>query len=107
MAAVDGQVEGEIRAAALSRRAMLAGLAASPVFAATAANAATALPIWGIRKGSVDKPESVKKGCNVEKPCAKGAAFPFSDRSNKEQTARAEKALNEFKKRQPAPPPES
>jgi hypothetical protein len=80
---------------------MLAALAASPVFAATAAHAAK--PIWAVRKGAIDKPMSVKNKCNVEKPCKNDAAFPFSDRSNKRAAEIQEQALNKFKARNPQP----
>jgi hypothetical protein len=101
--AVSGEEEST-----MSRRALLAGLAASPaVLAATAANAVPgAKPVWVPRKGAIEKPQSVKNGCNVEKPCAKGAVFPLSNESAKASKAIEEAALNKFKKRQPPPPPE-
>jgi len=47
---------------------------------------AEAKAIWAIRPGiagMTEKVPAVAKGCNVEKPCDKGATFPYSEVSDK------------------------
>jgi hypothetical protein len=130
MAAVDGRDEAGV----LSRRMMLAGLAAAPLFAASAAQAAglsadagggakgakpacagtacpagkkpTAKAVWVPRKKVISRPQSVINGCNVEKACNKGAVFPFSKRSNDVFQKNFDAAVNKYKARQPKEPEE-
>ena len=113
---------------------MLAGLAAAPLYAASAARAAglsedagggekgakpdcagttckapkkpKATPVWVPRKKVISRPQSVINGCNVEKPCNKGAVFPFSKRSNDTFQKNFEAAVNKYKARQPPEPEE-
>jgi len=70
-----------------TRRDVFSALAASPlVLGAVAANAAEAKAVWAIRPGiagMTEKVPAVAKGCNVEKPCDKGATFPYSEVSDK------------------------
>ena len=67
--------------AVTTRRAAVAGAFTTAFAAASPALAAN--PIWKPypRKQGLasDVPKSVQKGCKVDKPCSKGAAFPLSD----------------------------
>ena len=74
----------QINPSSVGRREMFAALAASPLVLPAVANAAEgAVPIWGMRKGTIEAPTSVTMGCKVDKPCKNGAAFPYSDVADK------------------------
>jgi len=55
---------------AFASSAVLGALAFAPLEAQ-----ASSIPVWGKRKGGIDKPSAVKSGCSVDKPCAKGATL--------------------------------
>jgi hypothetical protein len=50
------------------------------------------------------KPQSVNNGCNVEKSCNGGAAFPFSKRSHDVAQKNFDAVVAKFKARKPPPP---
>jgi len=61
--------------AQLDRRSFAASALLGAVALAPLEAQASSTPIWGTRKGTIEKPWSVAKGCKVDKACGKGATF--------------------------------